>query len=189
MLRPRPAPSHRWSSWLLALASRRPGIHGTAGWSTSAPGVPRSGVATSRHRRWPGRAAHPRPSAHGGGAVDRGRRQPQGGLDRAGHSSVSFTLDRYGHLYPEADTALRDCLDALYGAGQLGRAAASAVRAWPQCGPPAPTGTTRAPPMASDDALTCDVVWWARQGLNPWPLPCQQTLGTAVLTAILPGRV
>jgi integrase len=35
---------------------------------------------------------------------------------RAGHSSVSFTLDRYGHLYPEADTALRDRLDALYGA-------------------------------------------------------------------------
>jgi hypothetical protein len=34
---------------------------------------------------------------------------------RAGHSSVSFTLDRYGHLYPEADTALRDRLDALYG--------------------------------------------------------------------------
>jgi hypothetical protein len=33
----------------------------------------------------------------------------------AGYSSVSFTLDRYGHLYPEADTALRDRLDALYG--------------------------------------------------------------------------
>jgi hypothetical protein len=30
---------------------------------------------------------------------------------------VSFTLDRYGHLYPEADTALRDRLDALYVAG------------------------------------------------------------------------
>jgi hypothetical protein len=28
---------------------------------------------------------------------------------------VSFTLDRYGHLYPEADAALRDRLDALYG--------------------------------------------------------------------------
>jgi hypothetical protein len=27
---------------------------------------------------------------------------------------VSFTLNRYGHLYPEADTALRDRLDALY---------------------------------------------------------------------------
>jgi integrase len=37
---------------------------------------------------------------------------------RAGHSSVSFTLDRYGHLYPEADTALRDRLDALYGTAQ-----------------------------------------------------------------------
>jgi hypothetical protein len=31
---------------------------------------------------------------------------------------VSFTLDRYGHLYPEADTALRDRLDALYVAGR-----------------------------------------------------------------------
>jgi integrase len=30
---------------------------------------------------------------------------------RAGHMSVSFTLDRYGHLYPEADRALRDRLD------------------------------------------------------------------------------
>jgi integrase len=39
---------------------------------------------------------------------------------RAGHTSVSFTLDRYGHLYPEADTALRDRLDALYVAGGQG---------------------------------------------------------------------
>ncbi len=37
---------------------------------------------------------------------------------RAGHSSVSFTLDRYGHLYPEAGSALRDRLDVLYGAAQ-----------------------------------------------------------------------
>ena len=37
---------------------------------------------------------------------------------RAGHTSVSFTLDRYGHLYPEADAALRDRLDALYGTAQ-----------------------------------------------------------------------
>ena len=33
---------------------------------------------------------------------------------------MSFTLDRYGHLYPEADTALRDRLDALYGTGSAG---------------------------------------------------------------------
>jgi integrase len=37
---------------------------------------------------------------------------------RAGHSSVSFTLDRYGPLYPEADAALRERLDALYGTAQ-----------------------------------------------------------------------
>jgi hypothetical protein len=30
-------------------------------------------------------------------------------------SPDSNTLDRYGHLYPEADTALRDRLDVLYG--------------------------------------------------------------------------
>ena len=37
---------------------------------------------------------------------------------RAGHTSTSFTLDRYGHLYPESDAALRDRLDAIYSAGQ-----------------------------------------------------------------------
>lgn len=33
---------------------------------------------------------------------------------RAGHTSVSFTLDRYGHLSPEADRALRDQLDRFH---------------------------------------------------------------------------
>jgi hypothetical protein len=37
---------------------------------------------------------------------------------RAGHTSVSFTLDRYGHLYPDADQALRDRLDALHALSQ-----------------------------------------------------------------------
>jgi hypothetical protein len=50
--------------------------------------------------------------------VDRRWRRPQGAATRAGHTSVSFTLDRYGHLHSEADTALRDRLDALYVAGQ-----------------------------------------------------------------------
>jgi hypothetical protein len=31
---------------------------------------------------------------------------------------VTLRLDRYGHLYPEADTALRERLDALYVAGR-----------------------------------------------------------------------
>jgi hypothetical protein len=29
-------------------------------------------------------------------------------------NGVSFTLDRYGHLYPEADRALRDRLDRFH---------------------------------------------------------------------------
>ena len=33
---------------------------------------------------------------------------------RAGHASVSFTLDRYGHLFLESDAALCDRLDALF---------------------------------------------------------------------------
>jgi len=32
---------------------------------------------------------------------------------RAGHTSVSFTLDRYGHLFPGSDQRLSDALDAL----------------------------------------------------------------------------
>jgi integrase len=55
---------------------------------------------------------------------------------RAGHTSVSFTLDRYGHLYPESDTALRDRLDDLYTAGQRDQDAAVVdlfqERSWPQ---------------------------------------------------------
>jgi hypothetical protein len=34
---------------------------------------------------------------------------------RAGHSSVAFTLDRYGHLYHDQDDAIADRLDDLLG--------------------------------------------------------------------------
>jgi hypothetical protein len=71
---------------------------------------------------------------------------------RAGHASVSFTLDRHGHLYPEADTALRDRLDVLYGTARpipsspVVRLPRRARRgpAWPQAVPK----TTRAPRAA-----------------------------------------
>jgi hypothetical protein len=43
---------------------------------------------------------------------------------RLGHTSVSFTLDRYGYLYPESDAALRDRLDAIYSSGQRDQVAA-----------------------------------------------------------------
>jgi hypothetical protein len=43
-------------------------------------------------------------------------RQAQEVAARAGHASASFTLDRYGHLYPEADLSLRERLDAIWSA-------------------------------------------------------------------------
>jgi integrase len=39
----------------------------------------------------------------------------------AGHTSVSLSLDRYGHLYPEVDRALRELLDRFHeAAGDAG---------------------------------------------------------------------
>ena len=40
---------------------------------------------------------------------------------RAGHASVSFTLDRYGHPFPEADLLLRDRLEMLRATGHVAR--------------------------------------------------------------------
>lgn len=60
---------------------------------------------------------------------------------------MSFTLDRYGHLCPEADTALRDRLDALYVAGVQAKPGQVIElprdRSRPQRGP----ATGGAPPM------------------------------------------
>src|SRR5205085_5280882 len=36
---------------------------------------------------------------------------------RAGHTSTSFTQDRYGHLYEESDLDLRTRLDAMFAGG------------------------------------------------------------------------
>jgi integrase len=33
---------------------------------------------------------------------------------RLGHSSITVTLDRYGHLFPALDDALTDALDETY---------------------------------------------------------------------------
>ncbi len=37
---------------------------------------------------------------------------------RAGHTSVAFTLDRYGHLYGDNDHVIRDRLDEMISAGR-----------------------------------------------------------------------
>ena len=47
---------------------------------------------------------------------------------RAGHTSVSFTLDRYGHLYPGSEEVLNDSLDALVKKGRTAGADADPER-------------------------------------------------------------
>ena len=65
---------------------------------------------------------------------------------------MSFTLDRYGHLYPEADAALRDRLDALYGTAQA--IPPSAVVRLPRR---AVRGPSVAPGGPGDDEKAADV--------------------------------
>jgi hypothetical protein len=75
-----------------------------------------SGIASGCRRRWTlaCRAAHPRPSPHGGGAVDRRRGFSQGGRRPSRPHLGQLVLDRYGHLFPESDAVLRDRLDVLF---------------------------------------------------------------------------
>ena len=46
---------------------------------------------------------------------------------RAGHTSVAFTLDRYGHLFPGHDEELRERLDAMHALGLQAAPAATVV--------------------------------------------------------------
>jgi hypothetical protein len=57
---------------------------------------------------------------------------------RAGHTSVSFTLDRYGHLFEGHDAELRDRLDAMHAVGLQDAAEGSVLEFRP--GPFRPVG-------------------------------------------------
>jgi hypothetical protein len=48
------------------------------------------------------------------GLLDRRQRLPQEVAARAGHTCVSFTLDRYGGLFEGHDRELRDRLDDMF---------------------------------------------------------------------------
>jgi integrase len=50
---------------------------------------------------------------------------------RAGHTSVAFTLDRYGHLFEGHDAELRDRLDAMHAVGLQGAAEGSVLELQP----------------------------------------------------------
>src|SRR5215203_275707 len=59
---------------------------------------------------------------------------------RAGHTSVSFTLDRYGHLFPGHDAELRDRLDAMHAESLKGTAGGAVFELRP---PPRASGPPR----------------------------------------------
>jgi integrase len=65
---------------------------------------------------------------------------------RARHTSVSFTLDRYGHLYPDADQALRDRLDALHALSQARQSAGRDGLETDQEGSSGLEGSSQSPP-------------------------------------------
>ena len=87
---------------------------------------------------------------------------------RAGHTSVKTVLDVYGHLYAEADVALRERLEAMF-------VPVVAARPTDSCGPSAAQGSTRYPQKPSDregkPGLTSENREWACQDLNLGPRP------------------
>jgi hypothetical protein len=94
---------------------------------------------------------------------------------------VSFTLDRYGHLYPEADRALRDRLNRFHEALAM-PSRARVDQMW--------TRDRERRRLDGRDALTCRVGWWACQNLNLGPHPYQRSAverraGPAFLLVVL----
>ena len=69
-------------------------------------------------------------------------------------------LDRYGHLYPESDAALRDRLDALYSSGQRDQDAAVLDLFQERSRPSAAPQRGERRRHSTDDALTCCDVGW-----------------------------
>ena len=93
---------------------------------------------------------------------------------RAGHTSASFTQDRYGHLFPEADEAVADRLDALITSTGSQRPAAAVVGI-----------VSNSDGRSTDDVSEsgADVLAfvardqeeseWALRDSNPRPQPCE----------------
>ena len=89
-------------------------------------------------------------------------------------------MDRYGHLYSEADAALRDRLDALYGTAQPAPEG-TVVRLHRQAGrgpvwPQAVRGTTRAPPMCDRRRSDLRVVGVEVRGFEPLASSVRETI-------------
>jgi Phage integrase, N-terminal SAM-like domain len=140
-------------------------VHGPEGWPAAGDRVPGSGVAAGDQGGWLGGAAHPRPSAYGGGVVDRGRCQSQGGR-RSGWALLGelhpgplrppVPGGRYRPPRPPGCALRHRPVDPRGDRGS----AAWAGRPWPQCGPRRSRGRRERRPGEADGALTCSYKGW-----------------------------
>ena len=103
----------RWSCLALWRAADR-GDGPLQWWPVAHGKLPYEDLASGDPGHWLGRAAHLRLRHMAVALWIAAGAGPKEVATRAGHSSVSFTLDRYGHLYPEADRALRDRLNRFH---------------------------------------------------------------------------
>src|SRR5207248_8956630 len=55
---------------------------------------------------------------------------PRAIMERLGHSSISVTLNTYGHLFPSVDEALTDRLDSVFNASRPSATGSGVAREW-----------------------------------------------------------
>jgi hypothetical protein len=93
---------------------------------------------------------------------------------RAGHTSASFTLDRYGHLYPEANDAVAERHGALVVSAVAARpAAAIGTLARISDGQGTDGESDADAEVLPFTAPDMDEQQWALRDSNPRPQPCE----------------
>lgn len=63
-------------------------------------------------------------------------------MERMGHSTITVTLDNYGHMFPKLDAALDDALDGVY---QSASSSGPAANSGPAAIALRPSATDRVP--------------------------------------------
>jgi len=105
----------------------RAGVRHEGGRDAPAQQLPPHLLAPGRPPGRARRAAVPRSERHRGGLAIANGAHTKAIQARMGHSSVSITLDRYGHLLPSLDDQIADGLDRMYRLAEMARAAARPV--------------------------------------------------------------
>jgi integrase-like protein len=90
---------------------------------------------------------------------------PRAIMERLGHSSITVTLNTYGHLFPSVDEALTDRLDRVFHASLASGSADEVAREW--------HGASRDHVSRESANPVPAVSPWALRDSNPRPLPCK----------------